>query len=76
MLQIYEQFQTDENCPSSLKVSFECIQHIQELYYRGIKKPISKDQKESTPYDWSIDEDWNEVLAITHNLADIFCHDM
>ncbi len=37
MLQIYEQFQTDENCPLSLKVSFECIRNIQELYNRGNK---------------------------------------
>jgi hypothetical protein len=62
MLQIYEQFQTDKNCPLSLKVSHKCIKHIQELYNRGIKKPIPKDQEESSP---------NEVLDITHNLADI-----
>ncbi len=44
----------------------------QELYNRGIKKPISKDQEESTLFDWSIEEDLNEVLDITHNLADIY----
>ena len=52
MLQIYEQFQTDEICPLSLKVSFECIKHIQGLYNRGIKEPISEDQEESTPCEW------------------------
>jgi hypothetical protein len=51
MLHIYEQFQTDENCTLSLKNYFECIKHIQELYSRGIKEPISKDQEESTPCD-------------------------
>ncbi len=65
----------DENCPMSLKVSFECIHHIQEPYNRKIKKPISKDQEESSPCDQSIDEDLNEVLGITHNFGDR-CNDI
>jgi hypothetical protein len=45
ILQTYEQFETDENCSLSLKVSFECLKHIQELNNRGIKEPIQKIKK-------------------------------
>jgi hypothetical protein len=72
---MYEKFQTDEYCSLPCKVSFEDIKHIQELYNRGIKEPILKDQEESSPYDQSIDKDLNEVLGITNKLTEI-CNDM
>jgi hypothetical protein len=72
MLQLYEQLWTNENCALSLKAPFECIKHIQELFNRGIKEPLSsKDEEESSQYDQSIYEDNNEILGIADNLADI-----
>ena len=66
---MFEEFRNSDDCPISVKVSYERAKRIHEDRNKGIKEPFQADIEESTPTDNICDEEVDEVIALSETLG-------
>ena len=66
---MFEEFLLSEDCPISVKVSFERAKRRYDDRNRGIQEPFQADLEESAPTDNLFDEEVDEVIALSETLG-------
>ena len=66
---MFEEFRNSDDCPISVKVSYERAKRIHEDRKKGIKEPFQADIEESAPTDNICDEEVDEVIALSETLG-------
>jgi len=66
---MFEDFLLSEDCPISVKVSFERAKRRYDDRNRGIQEPFQADLEESAPTDNLFDEEVDEVIALSETLG-------
>ena len=66
---MFEEFRNSDDCPISVKVSYERAKRIHEDRNKGIKEPFQADIEESAPTDNICDEEVDEVIALSETLG-------
>ena len=66
---MFEDFLLSEECPISVKVSFERAKRRYDDRNRGIQEPFQADLEESAPTDNLFDEEVDEVIALSETLG-------
>ena len=67
--ELFEEFRIRDDCPISVKVSYERAKRRYEDRLKGIKEPFQADIEESTPTDNLFDEEVDEVIALSETLG-------
>ncbi|MFM7978634.1 MAG: hypothetical protein ACKPKO_04900, partial [Candidatus Fonsibacter sp.] len=69
MINQFHNFIQQENCPLSVKLSFQRSKLKTEQLKRGFQERVVVDQEDSNPVDSTIDQETSDALQLTQNLA-------